>query len=39
MHPNLGEVYRRRVADLRQALDVGDAGEAREAARALIAEW
>ncbi|HYF06699.1 MAG TPA: recombinase family protein, partial [Acetobacteraceae bacterium] len=34
--PNLGEVYRARVAELRDALAGSDAQEAREAARSLI---
>jgi uncharacterized coiled-coil protein SlyX len=36
LHPNLAELYARRVAVLRQAIEGGDAPEVLEAARALI---
>lgn len=36
LHPNLAEVYAKRVAALREALDAGDGEEVLEAARALI---
>lgn len=36
LHPNLAEVYRRKVADLQQALADKDAGPARELVRALV---
>jgi hypothetical protein len=36
LHPNLAEVYRKRVATLHDALNTGDAPDALEAARALV---
>ncbi len=36
LHPNLAEVYRRKVADLQQALADKDAGPARELVRGLV---
>ena len=36
LHPNLAQVYAKRVAALREALDAGDGEEVLEAARALI---
>lgn len=36
LHPNLAEVYRRKVEDLQQALAADDAGPARELVRGLI---
>jgi hypothetical protein len=36
LHPNLAQVYAKRVTALREALDAGDGAEVLEAARALI---
>ena len=36
LHPNLAEVYRRKVADLQQALAEDDVGPARELVRGLV---
>jgi len=38
LHPNLAEVYRRRVADLSEALSSDDGAEARELVRGLVDE-
>ncbi len=38
LHPNLAEVYRRRVAELSEALSSDDGAEARELVRGLVAE-
>jgi site-specific DNA recombinase len=38
LHPNLAEVYRRRVAELSEALSSDDDAEARELVRGLVDE-